>query len=113
MHTKVNTVQNEQIRFTYLTTVGNKIKKGEGAWGPGEELKEKDAHTPPEFPYSLVSQAWEGCYLPYSLIPGWSFLYPTLQGVAKGQLCLGTLQSYFTKATRVVGEREEGRSSQH
>ena len=67
--------------------VGNKIKKG--GWDPGEEQKEKDAHTLPEFPYSLVSQAWEGCYLPYPLIPGWAFLYPTLQGVAKGQPYLG------------------------
>jgi hypothetical protein len=64
-------------------------------------------NAPPEFPYSLVSQAWEGCYLPYPLIPGWAFLYPTLQGVAKGQPCLGTPpQNYFAKATRVVGERE-------
>ena len=69
----------------WCVCVGNKLKKG----GPGEERKEKDAHTPPEFPYSLVSQAWEGCYLPYPLIPGWAFLYPTLQGVAKGQPCLG------------------------
>jgi hypothetical protein len=45
---------------------------------PGEEQKEKDAHTSPEFPYSLVSQAREGRYLPYPLILGWAFLYPTL-----------------------------------
>ena len=72
--------------------LGTKFKKwGRGALGgPGEELKEKYAHTLPEFPYSLVSQAWKGCYLPYPLIPGWAFLYPTLQGVTKGQPCLGT-----------------------
>ena len=56
------------------------------------------------FTYSLVSQVWEGCYLPYPLIHGWAFLYPTLQGVAKGQPYLGTPWSYFAKATRVVGE---------
>jgi hypothetical protein len=74
--------------------------------GPGEERKEGYAHTLPEFPYSLVSQAWEGCYLAYPLIPGWAFLYPTLQGVAKGKPCLGNPRRYFAKATRVVGERE-------
>jgi hypothetical protein len=52
-------------------------------------------------------------YLPYPLIPGRAFLYPTLQGVDKGQPCLGNClppppptPSYFAKATRVVGERE-------
>jgi hypothetical protein len=36
---------------------------------------------------------------------------PTIQGVAKGQPCLGTPRplSYFAKATRVVGEREWGK----
>ena len=58
-------------------------------WGLGRSRLEINAHTPPEFPYSLVFQAWEGCYLPYPLIPGWAFLYPTLQGVVKGQPCLG------------------------
>jgi hypothetical protein len=48
------------------STVGNKIKKKKkgGAWGPGEEQKEKDAYTPPEFPYSLVSQAWRAAIYP-------------------------------------------------
>jgi hypothetical protein len=31
-------------------------KRG-GPGGPGEEGKEKETHAPPEFPYSLVSQA--------------------------------------------------------
>jgi hypothetical protein len=84
-------------------TAGNKIKGEEGPRSPGEERKEKGAHTPPEFPYSLFSQVWEGCYLSYLLIPGWAFLHPTLQRVAKGQPCLGNPQSYFAKATRVVG----------
>ena len=64
--------------------------KRRGPRSPGEEWKEKYAHTPSEFPYSLVSQAWEGCNLPYPLIPGWAFLYPTHQGVVKGQPCLET-----------------------
>jgi hypothetical protein len=51
---------------------------------PGEEQKEKDAHTPPEFRYSLVSQAWEGYYLHYALIPGWAFLDPTPCGWPRG-----------------------------
>jgi hypothetical protein len=67
--------------------LGTKSKKG-GTWGPGEEWKEKEAHTPQDFPYSLVIQAWEGCYLPYPLILGWAFLYPTLQVMVKGQPCL-------------------------
>ena len=66
--------------------VGNKIKRGD----PGISGIEKRCPHTLEFPYSLVSQAWEGCYLPYPLIPGWAFLYPTLQGVVKGQPCLGT-----------------------
>ena len=90
-----------------MQVVGNKILKRGGGW---EEWKEKDAHPPPECPCSLVSQAWEGCYLPYPFIPGWAFLYPTLQWVAKGQPCP---RSYFAKATMVVGEREDGRSFQH
>ena len=49
-------------------------------------------------------------YLP--LIPGWAFLYPTLQGVARGSPTWGPW-SYFAKATRVIGERDEGRGSQH
>jgi hypothetical protein len=52
---------------------------------PGEEWKEKYVHTSPEFPYSLLCQAWEGCYLPLSTHP---YLYLTLQGVVKGQPCL-------------------------
>ena len=72
----------------------------------------KEAHALLEFPYSLVSQAWEGCYLPYPLIPGWAFLYPTLQG--RGQVAALSWNppphpSYFAKATRVVGEREWGK----
>ena len=101
--------------YHHQNLLGTKfLKWGRGPGGTGEEQKEKDAHAPSEFPFSLVSQAWEGCYLPYPLIPGWTFLYPTLQGVVKGQPCWGaTPQSYFAKATRVVEEREEGRSSQH
>ena len=67
--------------------VGNKIKK-RGAWDSEEERLEKYAHAQPDVPCSLVSQAWEGCYLSYPLIPGWAFLYPTLHGVVKGQPCL-------------------------
>jgi hypothetical protein len=85
--------------------------KGGGAGGPGEEWKEKYAYILPEFPYSLVSQVWEGCYLPYLLIPGWAFLYPTLQGVVKGQSFLGTpTQSYSMVLElyyRSAGEREK------
>jgi hypothetical protein len=70
--------------------IGNKIKGGPGVGVGAEEVGEgKRGPCPPEFPYSLVSQAWEGCYLSYPLIPGWAFLYPTLQGVAKEQPCLG------------------------
>lgn len=81
--------------FPLQPPVGNKIKRGPGALGPwGPEAPEKNGKkkmpTPCQFPYSLVSQAWEGRYLPYPLIPWWSFLYPTLQGVVKGQPCLGT-----------------------
>ena len=75
--------------------------------GPGEKWDRKKMLTAsPEFPYSLVSQAGEGCYLPYPLIPGWAFHYPTLQGVVKGQPCLGTPWSYFAKTTRFVGDRK-------
>jgi hypothetical protein len=72
-------------------------------------------HIPCQVPYSLVIQAWEDCYLPYPLIPGWAFLYLTLQGMVKGHPFLGTpfSRTCFAKATRVLGEREEGRSSQH
>ena len=73
-------------------------------------MEGKNAHTLPVFPYSLVSQVWEGCYLLYLLIPGWTFLYPTFQGAA---LPGDRPQSYFAKATRVVGEMKEVRSSQH
>jgi hypothetical protein len=90
LHTRSNEMN--IVKQTYLLA-GNKTKKVAGAgggWDPGAERKVKDAHTLPEFPYSLVSQEWEGCYLPYSFIPEWAFLYPTLQGVVKGQPCLGT-----------------------
>jgi hypothetical protein len=62
----------------------------EGPQGRALGKWEKGKDAPPEFTYSLDSQAWEGCYLSYPLIPGWAFLYPTLQGVAKGQTCLET-----------------------
>ena len=62
--------------------------------------------TPRQFPYSLVSQV-------ELLIPGWAFLYPTLQGATKGQPCQGAAlpgdclpcpPSYFAKVTRIVWE---------
>jgi hypothetical protein len=97
--------------------LGTKFKKwGRGALGgPGEELKEKYAHTLPEFPYSLVSQAWKGCYLPYPLIPGWAFLYPTLQGVVKGQPCLGSPRATLLKPPGLWerGKREEVPNTDH
>jgi hypothetical protein len=93
--------------------LGTKLKRRIGGGGLGKNGRKNMPTAPPEFPYSLVSQEWEGCYLPYPLIPGWAFLHPTLQEVAKGQPCLGIPQNYFAKATRVMGEREEGRSSQH
>jgi hypothetical protein len=63
--------------------------------------------------YSLVSQASEGCHTPstqpwvgiqasYSLFRGWPRGSPTWDS-----------WSYFAKATRVMGERDEGRGSQH
>jgi hypothetical protein len=47
--------------------------------------------------YTLVSQAWKGCYLPFLLIPGWAFLYPITQGVAKRHPAWGP-QSYLAKS---------------
>ena len=88
---------------------------GTKKWGgPWEDGGEKRPTPRQSSTYSLLSQAWEGCYLPYPLIPGWAFLYPTLQGVAKGQPCLGTTPprphwSYFAEATKFVGEREWGK----
>jgi hypothetical protein len=63
------------------------------------------------FPYSLVSEAWDCCYLPSPLIPGWGFLYPTLQVVSKGQPYLGNPQSYLAQVIGVIGETDEGRGS--
>jgi hypothetical protein len=62
--------------------------------------------------YSLVSQVWEGCYLP-STHPGWASKPLThSSGVAKGSATWESL-SYLAKATGVMGELDEGRGSQH
>ena len=88
-----------------VPTCWEQIKGGPGGalgkWGKG-----KEAHVPPEFPYSLVSQAWEGCYLSYPLIPGWAFLYPSIQGVSKWQACLGN--PLPTTLLKPPGCRREG-----
>jgi hypothetical protein len=64
-------------------SVGN-LKKG----ALGKRGKGKDPH-PARVPPILwsVRHGRAANYLP--LIPGWAFLYPTLQGVAKGQPYLG------------------------
>ena len=88
-----------------------------GALGGGKWDRKKMPNTMPEFPYCLVIQAWEGCYLPYPLIPGWAFLYPTLQGLANGQPCLGTPPSLpgttLLKPPGLWERGNRGRGSQH
>ena len=74
----------EYVPLCVAICCGN--KKG----SPGEEGEGKEPTPRQSSTYSLVSQAWEGCYLPFPLIPGWAFLYPTLQELAKGQPCLRT-----------------------
>ena len=80
------------------------MRKGD----PGEEGKEK-AHTLPEF-YLFSGQSCMGEMLTtYLLIPGWAFLYLTLQGVVKGQPCLGSPRATLLKPPGLWerGKREE------
>jgi hypothetical protein len=91
-----------------LRDVGNKIK-----WGTGEEWKEKDAHTQPEFPYYLVSQVWVAATYLYTH-PWVGIPLSHSSGVSQGAaLPVDPSPRYFAKATRVVEEMEEGRSYQH
>jgi hypothetical protein len=57
--------------------------------GLGKRGKGK-AHTLPEFHLFSGQSGMGGLLSTYPLIPGWAFLYPNLQGMAKGQPCLGT-----------------------
>jgi hypothetical protein len=68
-------------------------------------------HTLPEFTYSLVSQAWESCYT-LSTHPwlGIQASDPIFTGWPRGSSTWGP-RSYFAKATRIIGERDEGRGS--
>jgi hypothetical protein len=94
------------IQHTITSTISCwKQNKRGGGWGRTEG---KDAHTLPEFPYSLVSQAWEGCYLPYPLIHsslGGHSSIPLFRGWSRGSPAWGCPRSYFAKATRFVESR--------
>ena len=71
------------------------------------------AHTLPEFYLFSGLSGVGGLLSTLHISPGEHLsLWPTLQGVARGSPTWGP-QSYFAKAIRVIGERDEGRGSQH
>jgi hypothetical protein len=68
--------------------LGTKKKKFKGGGALGKNRRKKMPTPCQSFPI-LCQSGMGGFYLPYPLIPRWAFLYPTLQGVVKGQPCLG------------------------
>jgi hypothetical protein len=88
--------------------VGNKIYKG-GSLGPWGGVEGKRCPHPARVSLFSGKSVVGGMLSTLSTHPWWAFLYPTLQRMVKGHPCLGTpsLQSYFAKATRVLGEREK------
>jgi hypothetical protein len=95
--------------------VENKIKKGEaGALGPWGRREGQRCRHPARF--SLFSgQSGVGGLLSTLSTHPWVGIPPShSSGGGQGAALPGDHpRSYFAKATRVVGEREEGRSSQH
>ena len=78
----------------------------------GKRVEEKP--TPCQsFTYSLVCQVWESCHT-LSTQPwvGIQASDPLFRGWPRGSPTWEPW-SYFAKATRVIGERDEGRGSQH
>ena len=86
---------------------GNKIKGG-----PGEEGEGEDPH-PARVPPILwsVRHGRAAIYPIHSSLGGHSSI-PLFRGWPRGSPTWEP-QSYFAKATRVIGERDEGRGSQH
>ena len=65
------------------------------------------------FTYSLVCQEWEGCYLP-STHP-WMGIQPLAHcsGGGQGAALLGNPRATLLKPPGLLGERDEGKGSQH
>ena len=81
-----------------------------GHWGRGGREK---AHTLPEFHlFSGLSVMGGLLTIFHSSLGMHPSLWPSIQGVARGSPTWAPWR-YFAKATRVIGEREEVRGTQH
>jgi hypothetical protein len=89
-------------------------KRGRGARGAlGKNRRKKMPTSRKTFPILWSVRCGRAAIYPIHSSLGGHSSIPFFRGWSRGSPAWGPPWSYFAKATRVVGEREEGRSSQH